>query len=111
MTWKGVRGGDFITGLDIGTSSVKVAVAERRGGKPVLVHVHKEPCAGLRKGVIVDVAEASHTVIRALAEVKKISKSALKNVYLNIGTPQVKMQMSRGIVAVSRARITSSRGR
>jgi cell division protein FtsA len=104
MKWKGIRGGgDFITGLDIGTASIKVAVAERRGGKPVLVHVHKEACSGLRKGAIVDSAEVSHCVIRALAEVKKISKSAAKNIYLNIGTPQVKMQMSRGIVAVSRA--------
>jgi cell division protein FtsA len=104
MKWKGIRGGgDFITGLDIGTASVKVAVAARRGGKPVLVHVHKAPSAGLRKGAIVDSAEVSHCVIRALAEVKKISKSAAKNIYLNIGTPQVKMQVSRGIVAVSRA--------
>ena len=103
MKWKGVRGADFITGIDIGTSSIKVAVAERRGGKPVLVHVSKAPSSGLRKGAIVDLAEASHAVIRALTEVKKISKSAVKNIYLNIGTPQVKMQMSRGIVAVSRA--------
>lgn len=103
MKLKGIGGGDFITGLDIGTSSIKVAVAERRSGKPVLVYVNKEPAGGMRKGAIVDVAEASHSVIRALAGVKKISKSALKNIYLNIGTPQVKMQMSRGIVAVSRA--------
>ena len=103
MKWKGIHGGDFITGLDIGTSSIKVAVAERRGGKPVLVYVNKEPCAGLRKGAIVDIADASHAVIRALSEVKKVSKTALKNIYLNIGTPQVKMQLSRGIVAVSRA--------
>lgn len=104
MQWKGVRGGgDFITGLDIGPSSIKVVVAERRGGKPVLVHVQKVACAGLRKGSIVDSSEASRAVIRALAEVKKLSKSAAKNIYLNIGTTQAKMQMSRGIVAVSRA--------
>lgn len=103
MKLTGLSGGDFVTGLDVGTSSIKVAVAARRDGKPALVHVAKVPCFGMRKGAIVEMSEASQAVARALAGVKKISKSALKNIYLSIGTPQVKIQSSRGIVAVSRA--------
>ncbi len=94
---------NFITGLDIGTSSLKVAVAENDGGRPTLKLVFKEPSAGLRKGAIIDLPEASQAINRALTEVKKFSKSAAKNIYINIGTPQVKSQTSRGIVAVSRA--------
>ncbi len=93
----------FITGLDIGTSSVKVVVAEQKDRHPVIRAAFKEASAGIRKGAIVDLAEASQAVNRALTEVKKISKSALENVYVNIGTPQVKVQASKGIVAVSRA--------
>ncbi len=93
----------YITGLDIGTSSIKVVVAEERSGRPVIRAAFKEPSFGLRKGAIVDLAEASQSVNRALAEVKKVSKAAAKNVYVNIGTPHVKVQASRGIVAVSRA--------
>ena len=103
MKLKGLSGGNFVTGLDIGTSSIKVAVAERRDGKPALVHVQKVPCYGMRKGAIVEMSEVSQAVARALAGVKKVSKAALKNVYISIGTPQAKMQSSRGIVAVSRA--------
>jgi cell division protein FtsA len=103
MKLKGFAGGDFVTGLDIGTSSVKVVVAERRGGKPAIVHVKKEQSFGMRKGAIVEMSEISQAVSRALAGVKRISKSAIKNVYISIGTPQAKMQSSRGIVAVSRA--------
>ena len=103
MKLKGLSGGNFVTGLDIGTSSIKVAVAERRAGKPALVHVSKIDCRGLRKGAIVEMSEASQAVNRALVAVKKISKSAARNVYISIGTPQAKMQSSRGIVAVSRA--------
>ena len=94
---------NFITGLDIGTSSLKVVVAENKGGHPILRLVFKEPSAGMRKGTIVDLAEASQAINRALAKVKKLSKAAVKNVYINIGTPQAKSQVSRGIVAVSRA--------
>jgi len=93
----------FVTGLDIGTSSIKVAVAENAGGRPVLRAIFKEPSAGLRKSAIVDLADASPAVARALSEVKKVAKGALKSIYVNIGTPQVKVQPSRGIVAVSRA--------
>jgi cell division protein FtsA len=104
MKFGSMRGnGEFVTGLDVGTSSIKVAVAQRRPGRPALLHVHKEPCAGMRKGAIAEISEVSQAINRALSEAKKISKSAVKCVYVSIGTHQVKMQSSRGIVAVSRA--------
>lgn len=98
-----ILGSKFITGLDIGTSSIKVAVAENRGGRPALKAVFKEPSAGVRKGVIVDLGETASAVSKALNEVKKIARGALKCIYVNIGTHQVKSQISRGIIAVSRA--------
>lgn len=94
---------NFITGLDVGTSALKVAVAEKNGSRPTLRLVFKEPAAGLRKGAIVDLAEVSQAINRALTEIKKLSKSAVKNIYVNIGTPQVKSQSSQGTTAVSRA--------
>ncbi|MBI2623611.1 MAG: cell division protein FtsA [Candidatus Liptonbacteria bacterium] len=93
----------FITALDIGTATIRVAVAENVRGKPVLRLVHREESRGVRKGAIADVTEASHAVSRVLAEVRKAAKPALKNLYCAIGTPQAKVQTSRGIVAVSRA--------
>src|ERR1700722_8394114 len=94
---------EFITGLDVGSSSIKLVVAERRANRPALLHVYKEPCSGMRKGAIAEISEVSQAINRALSEAKKISKSALKRVYVSIGTPLIKMQSSRGIVAVSRA--------
>lgn len=102
MAWKGAHG-NMITGIDIGTSSIKVVVGEQIGGKISLVHAAKESCGGLRRGAVIDVVEVSRTVNRALADIKKFSKPAAKNIYLSIGTSQVNMQTSRGIVAVSRA--------
>ncbi len=104
MKLKGLgSGGDYITGLDIGTSSLKVVVAECRGSRPVIVYANEDRSFGLRKGAVIDLGEASQAINRALAEVKKISKAAPKNIYVSIGTPQAKLQTSRGIVAVSRA--------
>lgn len=104
MKLKGLGGGgDFITGLDVGTSSLKVVVAECRGAKPVIVYAQEERSFGMRKGAVIDLGETSQAINRALADVKKVSKAALKNIYVSIGTPQAKLQTSRGIVAVSRA--------
>jgi cell division protein FtsA len=95
-------GSNFIVGLDIGTSSVKAALAEKQGNRIILHRTFKESSAGLRKGAVSDLGEAVPAVSRIFEEIRKISKSALKNVYVNIGTPQVKIQASKGIVAVSR---------
>lgn len=93
----------FIVGLDVGTSSIKVVVAERsKDDRPLVRYAAKEPSFGLRRGAIVDLGEVSQAVAKALAEVKKLARSALSNVYVSIGTPQFKMQQSQGIAAVSR---------
>lgn len=94
---------DFITGIDIGTSSIKVAILQNEKNRPNLKLVSRYPSGGMRKGAVVDLAEASQAINKVLSDVKKISKAALKNIYATIGTTQVKIQAARGIVAVSRA--------
>ncbi len=94
---------NYIVGLDIGTSMLKAAVAEIKNNRPVLRAVFKEPAVGLRHGAVIEIGEVSPAVGRLFSEVKKNYKPALKNVYINIGTPQIKVQASRGIVPVSRA--------
>ncbi|MBI4085980.1 MAG: cell division protein FtsA [Candidatus Liptonbacteria bacterium] len=94
---------NYIVGLDIGTSMIKAAVAEVRNNRPVLRAVFKEPSVGLRRGAVIEIGEVSPAIGRLLGEVKKNHKSAIKTIYVNIGSPQVKAQNSRGIVAVSRA--------
>jgi len=93
----------WITGLDIGTGSIKVVIAEYKGGNPTLRAVFKQPALGLRHGAVIDLAETLQALGPVLHEVKKVSKAAAKNIYVSVGTPQAKMQQSRGIVAVSRA--------
>src|SRR3989344_1499544 len=92
----------FVIGLDIGTSSVKAVVAEKT---PKGIHIHgvvKEPSFGVRKGVIQDLSEAVPVVAKTLEYARGVLKQSLKNIYVNIGTPHIKAQHSRGIVAVSR---------
>lgn len=94
----------YITALDFGTSQIKVLVAEvKRDGQLSLLKVFKTPSAGLRKGEIVVFEEAVQSLKRAVDEIKRVNKAALKNIFINVGGGNVKIQNSRGIVAVSRA--------
>lgn len=95
---------NYIVGLDIGSNSIKAAVAEvRKNNKLGLVQIFKMPSAGLRRGIVDDLPEATRVVTQVLGEIKKISKSATKNIFLGVGSPDFKVQGGMGMVAVSRA--------
>lgn len=95
---------NFIVGLDIGSSTLKAAVAEiGKDRKLSLLKIFKMPSRGVRKGMVDELGEATGAVNQILSEIKKDYPSAHKNVFLNTGSAQVRTQVSRGIVAVSRA--------
>lgn len=95
---------NYIVGLDVGTHSIKAAVAEvKKNGKLSLVRLLKMPSAGMKRGIVDDIPEATRAINQVLSEVRQISKNAIKNIYLGVGSPDFKVQHSRGIVAVSRA--------
>ncbi len=94
----------YLTGLDIGSSAIKAVIVEiKNGSQPVLIKVLKFPSAGIRKGVVDDLSEVTRSLNIIFTEVKKISKNSIKNIFLNIGGADIRIQSSRGIVAVSKA--------
>ena len=95
---------NVITGLDIGSNSIKAVVLEvKKNGKLSVAAAIKKPSAGMRKGAVTDVADAAVAVARVFGELKEISRDAARNVFLGIGDTHVKAHVSRGIIAVSRA--------
>jgi len=76
---------NFITGLDIGSQSLKAAVAEvKSDGRTVLVNLFKTPSGGMRKGSVDDLAEMTRSLNIMFGEIKKVSKNALKNLFKHI---------------------------
>jgi len=94
----------YITALDIGSSQIKVLIAETdKQDKVSLASAFKIPSIGLKKGEIITFDEALQVLRNTFREIRQINKSALKNIFVNIGGSNIKLQNSRGIVAVSRA--------
>ena len=94
----------YLVGLDIGSAVIKAAVAEmKRGAEPSLISVFKMPSGGIRRGTVDNVVDATHALSTVLTEIKQISRGAIKNIILGVATPDMKVQYSKGVVAVSRA--------
>ncbi|HEY4475887.1 MAG TPA: cell division protein FtsA [Candidatus Paceibacterota bacterium] len=95
---------NYLVGLDIGSKSIKAAVGEiRREGGPALLNLIKIPSVGVRKGHVDDISDLTQALAPVLGEIKKISKSAINNIFLGVGSNDAKIQPSIGVVAVSRA--------
>ncbi len=95
---------NIFVGLDIGSFIIKAVVAEvGRDGRIKILRFFKVPSDGMRKGMVDDLPAATRALGIIFSDIKQYHKDAIKNIYLCIGSPNVRLQGSRGIVAVSRA--------
>ena len=94
----------FITGLDIGTSTIKTLVAQKGSNTELEVMSQiQEPAAGTRKGVVIDAEEVSNILENILERVKTETGARINSVYLNVGGSHIFSTSSHGLVSVSRA--------
>ena len=95
----------IITGIDIGTNSIKTLIAQRKKGEKVLelLKTTKSYSFGLRRGVVVDVMEVAKNIRNSIFEVQKKFNKKINSVYINIGGCHINFIPSRGLVSVSRA--------
>lgn len=111
LRWKGWKKvcskskmGNVITGLDVGSAQIKgVVVCSKKDGALSVVSVFKKPSVGFRKGVIVDIEEATKSLRDVVLELQKISKESSKNIFINVNGEHIKIRPSRGVAAVARA--------
>lgn len=90
--------------LDIGSQHIRAIVAEfSHDRKPIVRRVLRFPSDGVRKGVVDDVSLLTRALGVVFSEIKTTHKDAVKYIYLSIGSPNIHIQASRGIVAVARA--------
>src|SRR3989344_7280625 len=94
----------YFTALDLGSSQIKALVGElKKDNQLSLLGVFKTPAAGFRKCEAVAIEDAIHSLQYIFSEIRQLGKLALKNIFINVNGSNVKLQSSRGIIAVSRA--------
>ena len=97
--------GYFITGLDIGTSSIKGLVVSGKPGSSNLEVIAKVevPVSGVRKGAVVNSESVSAGITNVIERLEEVSREKINSAYINIGGGHIFVISSRGSVAVSRA--------
>ena len=94
-----------IAGIDIGNSSVKTLIVEFKddSSPPRVLGVGVSPSNGLRRGVVIDMAEAIEDVKNSVSQAEGASGMRIRNAYVSIAGQHIRSQISRGVIAVSRA--------
>jgi cell division protein FtsA len=96
----------IITGLDISSSKISaVALGLQDSGLSAILAYESKPSKGIFRGSIVDIAEASNSVLNVLTRLNERLSARPDNIYTNISGGTIKGEKSRGMVPLS------SRGR
>lgn len=91
----------FFTGLDIGTSSIKVLVAEQRDGEVNVIGVSNAKSKGVKDGIIVDIEAAATAIKAAISQAEEKAGISIKSV--NVGLPGNLLQVepTQGMIPVT----------
>src|SRR5687767_3346141 len=95
----------LIAGIDIGNSQVKVVIAKIRGEdlKPEIIGAGHAVSNGLRNGMVVDMQESIENVKTAVERAEAMAGEKIRRAYLAVSGTHIGIQISRGVIAVSRA--------
>jgi cell division protein FtsA len=98
---------DLITGLDIGSATCRVVVAQRvpaLGGKETLqvIGAAEVPSEGISKGIINSIDDAVSSVSMAIERAERMVGAEISSAWVAISGSHILSQTSRGVVGVSR---------
>ncbi|MGT2949953.1 cell division protein FtsA [Streptococcus cuniculi] len=91
----------FFTGLDIGTSSVKVLVAEYVEGEMNVIGVSNVKSSGVKDGIIVNIDVAAKAIKTAIGQAEE--KAGIRIDKVNVGLPANLLQIepTQGMIPVT----------
>lgn len=87
-------------GLDVGTTSIKVVVAENVKGQFNVIGVGSERSEGLSRGVIVDIDKAVLSIQRAIHQAEEKANVEISEVIVGIPATMLQIEPVQGMVKV-----------
>jgi len=96
---------NITVGIDVGTRSTRVVVAEYAKGdpSPVILGVGDSPTKGLRHGYITNERDAIKSIRVAIQAAENSSKVKIKSAFLSVGGISLESSVANGSVVISRA--------
>ena len=99
-----MRRGEILVGLDLGSSRIKVVVADTIGhDMPEIIGMGEADSLGIEAGVIVNMERAALSIQEAVKEAEESAEVDIGRVLVTLDGEHVKGIDCRGVVAVSRS--------
>ena len=97
---------DLVSGLDIGSNSIRLAITQRVGdfdSKPNVVGVVETQAEGINRGVITSIDDAVSSISACLEKAERIVGVPIEEVWVGISGSHITSQESKGVVAAAKA--------
>lgn len=92
-----------IVGIDVGSSKVCTLVGEVGDtGDIRVIGVGLQPSRGIRRGVVINVAEATASIAASLDQAEQTSGYQIERAYVGLSGTHISSLNSRGVVGISR---------
>jgi len=92
-----------LAALDVGSYSVKVLIAEvGENGLPIIKGYGIAPSKGIRKGLVVDIEDATQSVYNAVTQAEKMAETTIDSCYVSLSGDHLQGLNTRGMIAISR---------
>lgn len=91
-----------IVGIDVGSTKICTLVGEIHDDELRIIGVGVTPAKGLRKGAVVNVHEATESIVASVRRAEQISGYKIGSAYVSIGGGSISAINSRGVVGISR---------
>lgn len=88
-------------GLDIGTTSVKVVVAEYVDGQMNIIGVGNAKSDGVSRGIVVDIDKTVQAIQRAVGQAEEKAGIQIKSVNVGIPANMLEVENCQGMIAVN----------
>src|SRR4030042_1401244 len=95
----------IITGLDLGTSHIRIAVCQRgeeNSNSLQIIGLAEFPTQGISKGIITSIEDTVSSITAALEQVEKITGLSVENCFVGVSGSHISANLGKGVVAVSR---------
>jgi cell division protein FtsA len=98
---------EIITGLDIGSSKIRVVVGQPIPGEDEKKQLHitgavEVPSLGIHRGGISSMEDAVSAISKALEQAERMTGIAINNAWISIAGQNILVQESKGVIGVSR---------
>lgn len=93
----------IITGIDIGTSKISVAISSQQEdqSEPRVLGFAQVVSRGVKRGQIVDINAVTESIEKAVEAAERMAGMKVQQAYVSIGGPHIESLNSQGVVAVS----------